>query len=462
VQTPDQDLRPIRQVVIQWPTAQNLRKWLLYTLGAVILCYLVYVVRDIWVPLLLAFLIATVLDPVVDRLEMRGWTRAAAASLIYGVFLAVLITAIVLAYPHVVAQLGLIQQGFAQKFPDTSPAGISKSLRGYGLAPTFSDMIVKVYQGTLGTFKSSNRMAEYGATVATNVIWLVIIPIISFYALRDYHLILAKALLLVPREKRDLVQTAVAETTGVFAKYLRAMGIVSLLNGFATWLLLYIFHVPSALVIGIGATILYNVPYLGAIAINAMIAAVSFLYGGVHTMAIVTGIGLVMHNVLFDQIISPRILGGHVGLHPILSIIALLVGNLLLGVVGMVLAVPVAACIQMGILALIPKLKHEIDLPKHEVEVPAEAEHVDVQPDTVEQLQDETLEIHTKTDATEELHRSVNTAVESIEDKIVEAKAAELEEARQDAEAAEAELVVALENSETASAQHSATKKEAS
>jgi len=428
LQTPSSDHRPVvRQVVIQWPTGDWLRKWGTRLLVVAVVLYLAYVVRDIWVPLILAFLIATVLDPIVDRLEMRGWTRGAAASLIYGAFLAVLITAIVLAYPHILTQAEQIQQGFASRFQDTSTEGLRTSFAKLGVKSPLSDFLIKVFQGTMGTFRSSNRMAEYGMAVATNLIWLVIIPIISFYALRDYHLILAKGLLLVPKDKRDLVQTAVSETTGVFGKYLRAMGIVSLLNGFATWLLLFIFHVPSALLVGILALFLYNIPYLGAIAINALIAAVSFLYGGTHECLVVTGIGLFMHNIVFDQIISPRILGGHVGLHPILSIIALLVGNLLLGVVGMILAVPVAACIQIAVLALVPKLSHDIDIQKEPIPSSEIHDH-----ETVSDLEQETLETHVKTDATEELHRSVNSAVEVIEEKIQadadEAKAEELRE----------------------------------
>lgn len=405
-----------RQIIIPWPDSGSWRKWGFQALLFLVLAYLAYLVRDIWVPLLLAFLLATVLDPVVDRLELRGWSRSAAASLIYAAFLLLFTVATVLAYPHLVVQIESIRAGFASNFPDTSPAGLKTRFGQLGVSPPFADFLIKVITGTTATFRSTSRISEYGVTVVTNIIWLVIIPIIAFYALRDYHLILGKGLLLVPKERRDLVQTAVAETTAIFAKYLRGMAIVSILNGIATWILLFAFHIPSALVIAIGATILYNVPYLGAIAINALIAAVSFLHGGVHEMAIVTGIGLLMHNVLFDQIISPRILGGHVGLHPILSILALLIGNLLLGIVGMILAVPVAACIQIGVLALVPKLRHEIEMPK-EAGPPAAV--------SVNQIAAETFDTHAKADATEELHKSVNAAVDNIEEKIVQAEEAD-------------------------------------
>lgn len=404
----------VRQLVIPWPTVQQWRGWLLRGLVLAIIVYLTYVVREIWVPLLLAFLLATVLDPVVDRLELRGWSRGWAASFIYAVFLAALVTAIVFAYDPVIKQLQTIQAGINAQFPDTSPTGLRQSMNRLGVHATFQDVLIRVWQGTAATFKSSTRLMDYGMTMVTNLIWLIIIPIIAYYALRDYHLILAKSLLLVPKERREIVQTAVAETTAVFAKYLRGMAIVSVLNGMATWLLLSFFHIPSALVIAIAAMILYNVPYLGAITINVLTAVVAFLvHGSVHDMAVVSAFSLFMHHILFDQIISPRILGGHVGLHPILSIVALLVGNLLLGIIGMILAVPVAACIQIGVLALVPKLRHEIEIPKEPQQ----------EPETVSHLAEQSLEIHTKTDATEELHRSVTAAVDNIEEKIDEADA---------------------------------------
>lgn len=401
----------VRQLVIPWPSAQQWRGWAIRAVAVGVILYLMYVVREIWIPLILAFLLATVLDPVVDRLELRGWKRAHAAALIYAVFLLVLAGAIMLSYTHIEDQLRLIQQGITEQFHDTSTPALKAGFAHLKVNDTLSNFLIRVIQGTAGQFKSTNRLTEYGMTFVTNLIWLVIIPIIAFYALRDYHLILGKGLLLVPRDKRDIVQTAVAETTAIFAKYLRGMAIVSILNGMATWALLFAFHIPSALVIAVGATILYNVPYLGAIAINGLIAIVSLLHGGAHTMLVVTGIGLVMHNILFDQIISPRILGGHVGLHPILSILALLIGNLLLGIIGMILAVPVAACIQIGVLALVPKLRHEIEMPKE----PTQA------PQSVTEIADQTFETHAKADATEELHRSVNTAVENIEEKLDEA-----------------------------------------
>jgi hypothetical protein len=144
------------------------------------------------------------------------------------------------------------------------------------------------------------------------------------------------------------------------------------------------------------------VPYVGAVVTVVLISVVSLLSGGANFMLIVLAANILLHQVIFDQIITPRILGGHVGLHPILSIVALLAGNALLGLVGMILAVPVAACIQIGILALVPKLAQDIPPPSTE------------EGDIAQQTKDHQLNV----DATKELHKTVTDAVETIEAEI--------------------------------------------
>lgn len=401
----------MRQMTIPIPSLRERRAWVMRAVLILCLIYVAYVVREIWVPLLLAFLIATVLDPLADRLERRGWSRTMGASLIFTLFFALLIASCVLLFPLLRDQVADIQAGFSKYFPDTSKAGLKKSLADLRVHPSVADSLIQLYQGYSASYaKSSSRLMDFGMKYAAGLIWIVIIPIVAYYALRDFHLILAKSLLLVPRRYRDAVQTGVAETTAIFAKYLRALALISLLNGIATWLLLWALGVQGALVIGIIAGVLYSVPYIGAILTIALTAAVTFLTGGFDQMVVVTGISIVLHQILFDQIIAPRMLGGHVGLHPILSIIALLAGNLMLGIIGMILAVPIAAVIQIGVLALVPKLSHEIELPEVQ---PTEAEEV-------EEIIGETKDVHAKIDATEELHRTVTEAVDNIEQKIKE------------------------------------------
>jgi predicted PurR-regulated permease PerM len=254
-----------------------------------------------------------------------------------------------------------------------------------------------------GLSKSTSSLTTYGVQFAGNLIWVVIIPIVAFYTLRDFNLILAKSLLIVPARNRPMVQTAVAEITSIFGRYLRGLGLVSLLNGIATCILLEILHVPSAMLLGIIAGILYSVPYIGAILTVALTAAVAFVGGGAHMALVSVGASIVLHQIVFDQIITPKILGGHVGLHPILSIIALLSGNLLLGIIGMVLAVPVAACIQIAIVTVLPKLAMEV-----EIETPGTETH--------ESSEDTGGGAPPADEAVEDMKTAVTLAVEKIDE----------------------------------------------
>jgi predicted PurR-regulated permease PerM len=401
-----------RTITLPVPEKRQVRNFLLKTALLLVLLYLAWVVRAIWLPLGLAFLIAMVLDPIVDRMEVRGWKRSTASAFIFGSFLIITIGLVILSYPAIADQAVSLQAGVERYFPDSSRAGLKKSFIELGMPQGMLGPALNLIEGAKQNFsQSSGWMTEYGMSLATNVVWIVIIPIVAFYSLRDFHLILAKGLLMVPTGRRDLVQTAVTEITAIFGKYLRGLAIVSVLNGIATAAMLYAMGVPSALLLGIVAALLYSVPYVGAVLTILITAAVSFVGGGPQLMLWATLASFVLHHILFDQIITPKILGDHVGIHPILSIFALLVGNLVLGIVGMVLAVPIAACVQIAVLAVIPKLKHEIDIPPPNGDA-----------DTVESLIEETKESHQKTDATEDLHAAVAQAVESVEGAVQESK----------------------------------------
>jgi predicted PurR-regulated permease PerM len=350
----------------------------------------------------IAFLIALILDPVVDRLEARGFSRTMGAAIIFGGFVVLAGGLLYASVPALMQQGEQIQKQVTQAVPDSSPDGIDKMLADEGISPRargFLEAIISnarsSIQRTSGVF--TGRLFEY----ASDLIWLVIVPIVAFYALRDFHIILGKMLLLVSKRRRDLVQAAVSEVTAVFARYMRGLAIVSTLNGLATWLLLWALGVPSSLVLGLVAGVLYSVPYLGALITVIVISVVSFLAGGVNFMLVVLVANVILHQIIFDQIVTPRILGKQVGLHPILAIVALLAGNALLGLIGMILAVPVAACIQIGVLALIPKLKQEIGTAIHEHEA--------------NQIGEETKEQQRVADATKELHNSIGEVVEEIE-----------------------------------------------
>ncbi|MHB8637558.1 MAG: AI-2E family transporter [Fimbriimonadaceae bacterium] len=396
----------MHQVTFPIPSTIMVRNWFLkLALGAFVL-YLAYVVREIWLPLGLALILAMVLDPVVDRMELRGWSRTWATAFIFGSFLLITIGLCILAFPYVGGQASEMQAQFAKYFPDHSQAGLLKSFRHMNVPESAAQLAAHAYQSlATGLEQSGSSLAGYGMQFAGNLIWVVIIPIVTFYTLRDFNVILAKALLVVPAPNRPLVQTAVSDVTIIFGKYLRGLGLVSILNGIATGILLEFVRVPSAILLGLIAGVLYSVPYVGAILTVALTAAVAFIGGGMHLMLVAVGTSVILHQVIFDQIVTPRILGSHVGLHPILSIVALLAGNLLLGIIGMILAVPIAACIQIAVLTVLPKLAIDV-----EITTPGSSHTIDAE------APNESDETKTDINTSEQMKAAVNEAVEKAEE----------------------------------------------
>jgi hypothetical protein len=168
----------MKSVTIPIPSASVVKKASLKIGIAILLLYLSYVVREIWLPLVLAFLLAMILDPVVDRMEVRGWTRPRASAFIFGSFLIIFIGLIVLSYPLAAAQIDTLQKGFEKYFPDSSHAGLIKSLHKMGLAPNLAGGAVSVIESAKSSLQhSSSIITNYGMVIVSNASWIVIIPL---------------------------------------------------------------------------------------------------------------------------------------------------------------------------------------------------------------------------------------------------------------------------------------------
>lgn len=349
----------------------RLRRTLALIIVMVLGLWLAYLVRDIWLPLIIAFLIAMVLDPLVDRMEARGWSRLRGAVIIYTVFFVVTGTLGTLAVPAVINQTSEIVRSLGQYLPgenDTETKhSLKRLLKRVKATPFVENSLLRASnQITEGFHKLSSYVGAMAQGVVVNLLWIVIIPILAFYLLKDFHLIYARVLWLVPREHRSLVQRMTNEITAIFVKYLRGLMIVCALNAVATTVLLTVLRVPNALALGAISGLLYMVPYLGAILTILLTAGVALMSMSVQMVLLVLVTTFILHNVVFDYVITPRIVGHNVGLHPILSILALLIGGVLLGILGMILAVPFAATVQMILLTVFPRLARPIEVPAGE------------------------------------------------------------------------------------------------
>lgn len=321
---------------------------------------LVWALRGLIPPFLIALAIALSLAPEIDRLERCGWRRWLAILVLYALFLGALVAALVVLVPLVSAQLGDVAKSV---IPSSlmHTTNLSKTTTHYFDLWHVPDIMrgpieqqVNRIPAVLSTYLSN--LSTLLPAWAGNLLWVVLVPVMAFYLLSDYHRIVGKLLLLVKREQRMETMRLVNEVVAVFGNYVRGVVIVMLLDIVVIYIALRILRIHYPETIAVLAGVLYAVPYLGAIISTVLIGLVAYATRGWLIALVTTGVMILIHQVIFDQIVAPRIIGRHVGLHPLLAIFAMLIGGTLLGIGGTLLAIPLAAAVQAVLVHLYPVL----------------------------------------------------------------------------------------------------------
>lgn len=349
---------------------------------ALLALYVLYQLSPLIPPFLVATIIAMTLTPEVDRLERTGLyglkvKRGAAIGLIYLLFLGVCAFIIYL-IPRVAGQMvGLI----TSHIPDELLHGSSQTATG--LADRWMNRLhVPSMMRPPVTYQAQHLPELLGnglqwfrdnlPGLAGNLIWVVIVPIITFFILLDFNKIVGKFLLLVKRDRREGILTVVTDIIAVLGSWVRGVLTVMALDIAVIFVTLWLTGMvishqhpnpakPNlsdyALTLAVTAGILYTIPYVGAVVSTLLIGLVTLVTHGTVPALIVTCLMIIIHQVVFDNIIAPRVIGGSVHLHPLLTLIALMAGGTLFGIGGTLLAVPIAAAAQVVLVHLFPQFK---------------------------------------------------------------------------------------------------------
>jgi len=328
--------------------------WLLATTGFV------------FAPFVLALVLAYVLDPVVNRAQKLGISRATAiallvipvlgggvAALVVGVpALAEQTTEVVRRFPELARTVADRLEGFRARFlqvdlPFVDEGALTDRLRNLSSQDVVAflddrrEMLAReLWSGVLGLGRGL-------ASAATILGYAVLTPVLTFYLLRDYDRLVARVGELVPERRRKAVFSFAAEYDDLLSRYLRGQVTVALLVGLITGVGLWILRFPYAGLIGALVAVFGVVPYLGLVLSLVPAVTVAFLTGDVAgSLLKVAGVYGVAQG-LESAVISPRIVGGSVGLHPVWVVLALAVGGFFFGFVGLLIAVPVAVGVKL-------------------------------------------------------------------------------------------------------------------
>ncbi|WP_366518338.1 AI-2E family transporter [uncultured Paracoccus sp.] len=324
--------------VIWWGTAGMALLLALWLLGQAIL------------PFIIGAGVAYLLDPLADRLERAGLSRSLAvvtitlgAVLVFVAFLLFLAPIVIRqavqlvdAVPDMLARL---QQFLMTRFPNILAEGgpLDSSLQNV------ASLIGEKGGGVLTSVLSSI------SGVVSVIALFVIVPVVAFYLLLDWDNLVARIDALLPRHHAPTIRRLAAQIDDTLSGFIRGQGTVMLIQGTFYSMALMLVGLPYAVAIGMGAAVLGIIPYVGTLigGATAIGVAIFTFWGDPIWIAAVAAI-FVIGQVVEGNYLQPKIVGNHVGLHPVWLLLALSVFGALFGFVGMIIAVPLAA--SLGVL----------------------------------------------------------------------------------------------------------------
>lgn len=314
---------------------------------------LVWLFKSILLPFVIGMVIAYLLNPLVNYLGKLKISRGWAALLILVVFFATLTAALAALAPvlyHELKQFSDDLPGYidrlwelaaplTQKIQTLAGAQEGQSLRE--LAKEHAGSAVGVAGELLG------GLAAGGKAVAGAFSLLVIVPIVAFFMMREWPSMTGWAEGLIPPHSKETVMGILKEIDRKLSGFIRGQVSVALLLGIIYAVALSLVGLKYGLLIGFGAGVLSIIPMLGSFTGLLVATVVAWVQSGEWTfVALVAGIFLVGQFVE-GNFLTPKIVGGNVGLHPLWIFFALLAGGSIFGILGMLLAVPVAVVISV-------------------------------------------------------------------------------------------------------------------
>ncbi|MEQ8321143.1 MAG: AI-2E family transporter [Rhodospirillales bacterium] len=326
---------------------QRMIIWVLALVGAGIILHLL---SNVLLPFVIGITLAYFFDPTADRLQRLGLSRSIATTIILlGFFLAVTgivvlifpalqkqISAAIKLLPALIDQLQmLLGPLFEQLRADFSADAVSNLKEAAG---NYAGTVFKWLSGVIANIWS-------GGLAILNLLSLILItPLVAFYLLRDWDEIVEKVDSWLPRQSADTIREQVKKIDRTLAGFVRGQASVCLVLAVFYAVGLSLVGLKAGLLIGIASGILAVIPYIGAavgLIIGVGMAIAQFQHEWV-SIVLVIGV-FIVGQTLESYFLTPKLVGGQVGLSPIWIIFAMLAGGALFGLTGVLIALPVAA-----------------------------------------------------------------------------------------------------------------------
>ncbi len=314
---------------------------ILKVIGILVFVFFIFLIREVLILLTISFILAAALEPVVDRLQTKlKFPRWAGVLTIYILFIAAVFGFINLIAPVLSEQVRTliankdIYIGDIRAFISTWPQDYQDQLNN------LINSLPSLFQGwQLGGV--SDRVFGFFTGIGS----FVVVFVISAYVLSLKNGMKQTVSAFVPESRRKIFIKVFGEITRKMSLWFRGQLILSLSVGLATFIGLWIMHIPYALILALIAAFTELIPMVGPIlgAIPAVIVALFIS----PVMAVIVGIFYIFVQQTENHVLVPQIMRKAVGLNPVIIITAMLIGAKLFGIIGVILAVPVASSIHV-------------------------------------------------------------------------------------------------------------------
>lgn len=334
--------------------------WIFWLSLFIFFCGAVFVLRSVLLPFVAGIIIGYLLDPLTSKFEKWGLNRTVATIL-------VLVLLVIVLFPLLGLLIGVIDEQLGQ-FIASVPQYISSLVKKF--QPIFDELQqrfpslepdkIKLYihnnmANGLKVVGSILRRVITGGMAFFNVLSLLLItPVVAFYMLRDWNTFVGKVDGLLPQQYKKTIETQAREIDHILASFIRGQLSVCILLGTFYAIGLYWVGLDLGVLVGFIAGIISFIPYVGTISGFVISMGIAFAQFDSLSQILPVVAVFAVGQFLEGNFLTPKLVGDSVGLHPVWVMFALLAGGVLLGFLGLMIAVPAAAVI--GVL-----LRHAIE-----------------------------------------------------------------------------------------------------
>ena len=329
--------------------SSNSTNWLI---ALVIVGVVLYLLAPILTPFVAAALLAYIGDPLADFLQRLRLPRTLAVVCVFLVTFLVLALLVLLVLPLIQTQIGALLDALPSMVDQLERVWLPRVTGWLGVSPE-EDLSLAAFlanysdlAGNWGTTMLES-VARSGGALTAAVISLFLIPILTFYLLRDWDWIIERIAALIPSAQRNTVFLLARETDDVLGAFLRGQILVMFALSLIYTLGLSIVGVKYAIAIGVVAGLVSFVPYLGFV-FGIGLAGITVVLEPEPLLRLLGVIATFTVGQLIEgSLLTPKLVGDRIGLHPVIVIFAIAAGGQLFGFFGILLALPAAAVLSV-------------------------------------------------------------------------------------------------------------------